>query len=47
MALGAIALLPGAEKAVQELQLPLRHEDIIRQQAADKGLDPSLVAGVI
>jgi soluble lytic murein transglycosylase len=47
VAVGAIALLPGAEKAVQELQLPLRHEDIIRQQAADKDLDPSLVAGVI
>ena len=30
-----------------ELALPLRHEDIIRQQAADKDLDPSLVAGVI
>ena len=27
--------------------LPLRHEDIIRQQAADKGLDPALIAGVI
>ena len=46
-ALGAIALLPDAEKAVQELALPLRHEDIIRQQSADKDLDPSLVAGVI
>jgi soluble lytic murein transglycosylase len=45
--LGAIALLPDAERAVQELALPLRHEDIIRQQSADKDLDPSLVAGVI
>ena len=27
--------------------LPLRHEDIIRQQARNKGLDPSLIAGVI
>jgi soluble lytic murein transglycosylase len=26
---------------------PLRHEDIIRQQAADKDLDPALIAGVI
>jgi soluble lytic murein transglycosylase len=31
----------------QELTLPLRHEDIIRQQAADKGVDASLIAGVI
>ena len=38
---------PFADKAVQEISLPLRHEDIIRQQAADKGLDPSLIAGVI
>jgi soluble lytic murein transglycosylase len=46
-ALGAIALMPDVEKAVQEVSLPLRHEDIIRQQAADKDLDPSLVAGII
>ena len=47
-ALAAIAILrPFADKAVQEIALPLRHEDIIRQQAADKGLDPSLIAGVI
>jgi soluble lytic murein transglycosylase len=43
----ALVLSPWADKAVQELQLPLRHEDIIRQQAADKRLDPSLIAGVI
>jgi soluble lytic murein transglycosylase len=48
--LAAIALLtlkPWADKAVQELKLPLRHEDVIRQQAAEKNLDPSLIAGVI
>jgi soluble lytic murein transglycosylase len=38
---------PWADKAVQELQLPLRHEDVIRQQADDKNLDPTLIAGVI
>jgi soluble lytic murein transglycosylase len=32
---------------VREIALPLRHEDIIRQQARDKGLDPALIAGVI
>jgi soluble lytic murein transglycosylase len=42
-----IALLPDVEKAVQEVTLPLRHEDIIRQQSADKNLDPALVAGII
>jgi soluble lytic murein transglycosylase len=35
------------EDAVREITLPLRHEDIIRQQAADKGLDASLIAAVI
>jgi soluble lytic murein transglycosylase len=47
---GAIVLLalkPWADKAVQELKLPLRHEDVIRQQAKDKNLDPTLIAGVI
>ena len=35
------------KQAVQEITLPLRHEDIIRQQAHDKGLDPALIAAVI
>jgi soluble lytic murein transglycosylase len=33
--------------AIQELTLPLRHEDIIRQQAEEKGVDPALIAAVI
>lgn len=32
---------------IKELTLPLRHEDIIRQQAKEKGVDASLIAGVI
>jgi soluble lytic murein transglycosylase len=40
-------LSPWADKAVQEISLPLRHDDIIRQQAAQKNLDPALVAAVI
>jgi soluble lytic murein transglycosylase len=35
------------EKAIREVTLPLRHDDIIRQQAADKDLDASLIAAVI
>src|SRR5919202_6182690 len=38
---------PSFHHAVREIALPLRHEDIIRQQARDKGLDPALIAGVI
>ena len=41
------ALSPWLDKAVQEIRLPLRHEDVIRQQAADKGVDASLIAAVI
>jgi soluble lytic murein transglycosylase len=32
---------------IQELTLPLRHEDIIRQQSRDKDVDASLIAAVI
>jgi soluble lytic murein transglycosylase len=42
----AIWFGPG-EEALQELTLPLRHEDIIRQQARDKDLDPALIAAII
>jgi soluble lytic murein transglycosylase len=35
------------EDAVRQITLPLQHEDIIRQQAADKDLDPALIAAVI
>ena len=31
----------------RELTLPLHHDDIIRQQASDKHLDPALIAAVI
>ncbi len=40
-------LLPTVDKAVKEVTLPLRHDDIIRQQAHDKGLDAALIAAVI
>jgi soluble lytic murein transglycosylase len=45
-ALVIIGLHP-LKHAVQEITLPLRHEDIIRQQSEKKGLDPALVAAVI
>jgi soluble lytic murein transglycosylase len=46
-ALAAVLLWPQVHHAVREITLPLRHEDIIRQQARQKGLDPALVAAVI
>lgn len=58
IALGTAAILVGLtigilvvggtfDKAIKELTLPLRHEDIIRQQSAEKGVDASLIAAVI
>jgi soluble lytic murein transglycosylase len=44
------ALVTGAGplgEAVRELTLPLHHDDIIRQQAADKDVDAALIAAVI
>ncbi len=45
---GGIPLVAGRfDDAVKEITLPLRHDDIIRQQSRDKELDPSLIAAVI
>jgi soluble lytic murein transglycosylase len=43
----ALGLVGTFNHVIQELTLPLRHEDIIRQQAADKHVDASLIAAVI
>ena len=47
--LGAAGLAGVGPRAdpVLEITLPLRHEDIIRQQAADKDVDAALIAAVI
>jgi len=45
---GALLLRPLFTSAVHDLTaLPLLHQDAIREQAHDKRLDPSLIAGVI
>jgi soluble lytic murein transglycosylase len=44
----ALVLVSGRlDHAIQELTLPLHHEDVIRQQAAEKGVDAALIAAVI
>jgi soluble lytic murein transglycosylase len=43
----AAIVLPTLHKTIDEITLPLRHDDIIRQQAAEKNLDPALLAAVI
>src|SRR3954451_8354394 len=45
--LAALSLVKPGDHAVREIRLPLRHEDIIRQQALDKNVDASLIAAVI
>jgi soluble lytic murein transglycosylase len=47
LVLGALVASGTFDKAIKELTLPLRHEDIIRQQSAEKGVDASLIAAVI
>lgn len=47
VSVAAIAIYPQFNKAVNELTLPLNHEDIIRQQAKAKKLSPELIAAVI
>ena len=43
----ALGVFGKFDDVIQELTLPLRHEDIIRQQAAEKRVDASLIAAVI
>jgi soluble lytic murein transglycosylase len=43
----AVSELDFIEDTLREVTLPLRHDDIIRQEAADKGVDADLIAAVI
>jgi soluble lytic murein transglycosylase len=46
--IAAVALaMPLFRKAVNDLTLPIAYSDVIRQQAAEKHLDPALIAAVI
>lgn len=42
-----VAAMPDLKKAVRNFTLPLSYQDIIREQAAAKHLDPALIAAVI
>ncbi len=44
---GVLAVSGAFDKAIKELTLPLRHEDVIRQQSREKGVDAALIAAVI
>ncbi len=46
-AVAALVIVPLARRAIQHFTLPLSYASIIRQQAADKHLDPALIAAVI
>ncbi len=43
----ALGVFGKFDDVIQELTLPLRHEDIIRQQAEEKQVDAALIAAVI
>jgi soluble lytic murein transglycosylase len=47
LAIGLLAVNGTFDKAINEFTLPLQHEDIIRQQAQEKGVDAALIAAVI
>jgi soluble lytic murein transglycosylase len=47
LVVGILAASGAFDKAIKQLTLPLEHEDIIRQQAKEKGVDASLIAAVI
>jgi soluble lytic murein transglycosylase len=44
---GIVLAVPLFKQAVNDFNLPLADQDIIRAQAADKHLDPALIAAVI
>jgi soluble lytic murein transglycosylase len=47
LGVGYVLFHDSVDKVIEELTLPLRHEDIIRQQAREKGVEASLIAAVI
>jgi soluble lytic murein transglycosylase len=47
VALVLLGVVGDVDRVIQELTLPLRHEDIIRQQAREKDVDAALIAAVI
>jgi soluble lytic murein transglycosylase len=47
LAVGLLVANGTFDKAIKSLTLPLQHEDIIRQQAREKGVDAALIAAVI
>jgi soluble lytic murein transglycosylase len=42
-----LGVLGTVDRAIQEITLPLRHEDVIRQQSREKEVDAALIAAVI
>lgn len=47
LAVGVLVASGAFDHALKELTLPLEHEDVIRQQADEKGVDAALIAAVI
>jgi soluble lytic murein transglycosylase len=47
LVVGVMVINGTVNKAIDQFTLPLDHEDIIRQQAKEKGVDAALIAAVI
>jgi soluble lytic murein transglycosylase len=47
LAVGVMVAHGTFDKAIKQFTLPLEHEDIIRQQSKEKGVDAALIAAVI
>lgn len=45
--LATLAISGIFQRGIQEVTLPLKHDDIIRQQSREKSVDPALIAAVI
>jgi soluble lytic murein transglycosylase len=45
--IGVMVVTGSFDKAINKFTLPLEHEDVIRQQADEKGVDAALIAAVI
>lgn len=44
---GVVLVIPLVQRGIRHFELPLKYASIIRQQAAEKHLDPALIAAVI
>ncbi len=47
LVVAVVLMIPLAQRVIEHFELPLQYSGIIRQQAAEKHIDPALIAAVI